>query len=231
MAVPAHPDPRRRLLLGALAGGWLAGLGTAGSGVAWAQAAPRRYRRVASAADADASAGADAPTDTQSDDAFVVAAGEAVRIERFSVYGRSFATMEVPRVIRSDTEWRVRLSSLAYRVTRQGASEPAFSGRYLHNHAAGLYRCVCCNTALFDSRSRFNTAGGWLTFHAPISRFNVVESLPGDADTSGDIHHLAVSCRRCDAHVGEVFDDGPPPTDLRYRIDSVALDFVAYPPY
>jgi peptide-methionine (R)-S-oxide reductase len=163
--------------------------------------------------------------------AFVVPAGEAVRIERFSVYGRSLSTMEVPRVIRSDTQWRVHLSTLAYQVTRQGDSEPAFSGRYLHNRATGLYRCICCGTALFDSRSRFEPGGGWLSFHAPVSAYNVVESLQSEADVAGEVHHLAVSCRRCDAHLGEVFDDGPPPTELRYRIDSVALYFVPYPPY
>lgn len=227
----AHTDPRlrRRLLLGALAGLF------AGFGAPWVRAAagrrPRAGARAVPAADADAPADVSGPAEPQSDEAFAVPAGEAVRIERFSIYGRSLATVEVPRVIRSDTDWQVRLSTLAYQVTRQGGSEPAFSGRYLHNHAPGMYRCVCCGTALFDSRSQFDAGNGWLNFHAPISRFNVVESLQSEADAAGQIHHLAVSCRRCDAHVGEVFDDGPAPTRQRYRIDSVALYFVAYPPY
>lgn len=221
----SHWHLRRRLLLGALAGL------LAGFGAPWTQAASGRRRHAGPAGDADAPADVDEPAVAPSDEAFAVPAGEAVRIERFSIYGRSLATIEVPRVIRSDTEWRVRLSTLAYQVTRQGSSEPAFSGRYLHNHAAGAYRCVCCGTALFDSRAQFNTNSGWLSFHAPISRFNIVESLQSEADAAGELHHLAVSCRRCDAHVGEVFDDGPPPTRLRYRIDSVALYFVAYPPY
>jgi len=229
MTALADPHLRRRLLLGALAGL------LAGFRAPWTQAASGRPGQAGGqaspAADADAPADVNEPAEPQSDDAFAVPAGEAVRIERFSVYGRSLATIEVPRVIRSDTEWRVRLSTLAYQVTREGSSEPAFSGRYLHNHAPGMYRCVCCGTALFDSRSRFDASDGWLNFHAPISRFNVVESLQREADAAGDVHHLAVSCRRCDAHVGEVFDDGPAPTRLRYRIDSVALYFVAYPPY
>jgi len=203
---------------------WLL-LGGAAAGVALALGMPR------GAAAVDADGGADADEDTQSDMAFAVPASEAVLIERFSIYGRSLATMEVPRIIRSDEQWRVRLSSQAYAVTRQGRDEAAFSGRYLHNRAVGMYRCVCCGTALFDSRSQFDRGAGWLNFHAPVSRYNLVESLEDEADAQGEVHHLAVSCRRCDAHLGAVFDDGPAPTRLRYRIDSVALSFVPYPPY
>lgn len=218
MAVPEHSCSRRWLLLGGLA-----------AGVAVAVAMPR----AAAAADGDGTADADneAAADTQSDLAFAVPAGEAVLIERFSIYGRSLATMEVPRIIRSDEQWRVRLPSLAYEVTRQGGNEPAFSGQYLHNRAAGLYRCICCGTALFDSRTQFEPGTGWLNFHAPISPYNVAESLESESDAQGDVHHLAVCCRRCDAHLGTVFDDGPAPTRLRYRIDSVALHFVPYPSY
>ena len=148
--------------------------------------------------------------------------GGAVTIENFSAAGRSEGTVQVARIVKDDAAWRAQLSPEAFEVTRRAGTERAFTGAYLNNHRDGLYRCICCDTALFDARTKFESGTGWPSFWQPISHFNVVES--GD-DTLG-MRRTAVSCRRCDAHLGHVFDDGPKPTGLRYCMNSVALRFV-----
>jgi peptide-methionine (R)-S-oxide reductase len=145
-----------------------------------------------------------------------------VTIENFSAAGVSLGRVELARVEKSDEEWRKVLSPLAYEVTREQGTERAFSGEYDHNHLDGLYRCVCCNTALFDSRTKFDSGTGWPSFWQPISRVNVIEG----ADNSLGMSRVAVSCRLCDAHLGHVFDDGPRPTGLRYCMNSVSLKFL-----
>jgi peptide-methionine (R)-S-oxide reductase len=145
-----------------------------------------------------------------------------VSIESFSAAGVSQGKVDVPRVTKSDEEWRKLLSAEAYHVTREEGTEPAFSGEYDRNHLDGLYRCVCCDTALFDSHTKFDSGTGWPSFYQPISRANVAEG----SDNSLGMSRVAVSCRRCDAHLGHVFDDGPRPTGLRYCMNSVSLKFV-----
>ena len=150
------------------------------------------------------------------------AAGDTVEIESFDANGKSVGLSRVIKIVKSEAEWRAQLSPLAFEVTRKEGTERAFTGPYWDNHADGLYRCVCCDTALFDSKTKYDSGTGWPSFFAPISKPNVVES----ADTSFGMRRVAVSCRRCDAHLGHVFTDGPKPTGLRYCINGVALRFV-----
>jgi peptide-methionine (R)-S-oxide reductase len=145
-----------------------------------------------------------------------------VTIENFSPAGASQGKVAVARIVKTAQEWQQQLSPAAYRVTREAGTELAFSGQYDQNHADGLYRCICCDTALYDSRTKFDSGTGWPSFWQPISRANVDE---GRDDTLG-MTRTAVACRRCDAHLGHVFEDGPRPTGLRYCMNSVALKFV-----
>ncbi len=149
------------------------------------------------------------------------AAANTVTVELFGPDGKSKGTVSVARVVKSDAEWRAQLSPLAYEVTRHEATERPFSGALDTNHADGLYACVCCGTTLYDSSTKFDSGTGWPSFYRAISRYNVVEA----ADRSLGMERTAVSCKRCAAHLGHVFDDGPKPTGLRYCMNSVALTF------
>jgi peptide-methionine (R)-S-oxide reductase len=146
-----------------------------------------------------------------------------VLIENFSAAGKSLGKATVPRIVKTDEEWRKQLSAESFRVTRKAGTERPGSGKYNANHDDGLYRCICCDTALFDSKTKFESGTGWPSFWKPISSANVSEI----ADNSMLMERTAVECRRCDAHLGHVFDDGPDPTGLRYCMNSVSLNFVA----
>ena len=155
--------------------------------------------------------------------ATVMAPAGQVTIENFAPSGKSLGFVRVDKLIRTEEQWRQSLSPEAYEITRHAGTERAGTGKYAYNHADGLYRCICCDTALFDSKTKFESGTGWPSFWAPISDKNVTQS--GD-HTFGMIR-IAVACTRCDAHLGHVFDDGPKPTGLRFCMNSAALNFVA----
>ena len=145
-----------------------------------------------------------------------------VSIEMFSAAGKSQGLVQVDKVVKTEAQWHAQLSPASFYVARQAGTEVAFSGEYDHNKADGLYRCICCDTALYDSRTKFDSGTGWPSFWQAISKINVVKT----ADHSFGMERDAISCRLCDAHLGHVFEDGPRPTGLRYCMNSVALHFV-----
>lgn len=152
----------------------------------------------------------------------LASAAEFVEIESFDARGVSLGKKRVAKVVKSEQEWRRLLSSESFEVTRHAGTETAFTGAYWDLHGEGVFRCVCCNTALFDSRSKFDSGTGWPSFTRPISSANVAEAR----DESWIMERTAVACRRCDAHLGHVFDDGPAPTGLRYCMNSASFLFV-----
>ena len=145
-----------------------------------------------------------------------------VTIENFSAAGVSEGLVTVEPVIKTDAEWRRQLSPASYAVTRQSGTERPFSGEYDKESRSGLYRCICCDTALYDSRTKYDSGTGWPSFWQVLSTHNVVE---GEGSRSGMLGQ-EISCARCAAHLGHVFADGPRPTGLRYCMNSVALRFV-----
>jgi peptide-methionine (R)-S-oxide reductase len=146
-----------------------------------------------------------------------------VLIVQFSDTGERQGSVRVPKVVKPDGDWRKQLSPLAYEITREAGTERAFTGAYWNLHDKGLFRCVCCDTALFSSAAKFDSGTGWPSFWQPIAEENVRHGKP-----SGGYTNSEVTCTRCDAHLGDLFDDGPRPTGLRYCIDSIALRFVKF---
>jgi peptide-methionine (R)-S-oxide reductase len=187
---------RRRFLGAALAGSALAAVG---GGVL----VPRLFARPAPAP---------APAAT----------GQDLLLECFADDGHRLGPCHVRKLVLTDAQWRERLPEASYYVMRHNGTERAFSGAHEKPPVPGLFRCLACDTALYDAATEFDSGTGWPSFWQPIARQNVIEST----DRMFGWMRTAISCAGCDSHLGHVFTDGPEPTGLRYCMNSVALRFV-----
>ena len=152
---------------------------------------------------------------------YAASGDEKVTIIQFTDDGKMLGRATLSKV-NKDAEWKQRLSLLAYRVTREQGTEQPYSQPGYNKREPGLYRCICCDNALFDAKTKFDSRTGWPSFWQPIAAENVHEI----ADNLLGVARIEVQCTLCDAHLGHVFDDGPKPTGLRYCMNTVALRFV-----
>jgi peptide-methionine (R)-S-oxide reductase len=150
-------------------------------------------------------------------------APQEVMVVLFSDSGERVKTVHIPKVVKTEEEWRKQLTPGAFDITRHADTEIAFSGKYWKLEDKGLFRCICCDNALFSPDTKFDSGTGWPSFWAPIA----AENIGTTRDASYGIVRDAVSCTECDAHLGHVFDDGPKPTGLRYCMNSASLKFVS----
>lgn len=146
---------------------------------------------------------------------------KSVTIVEFTDIGRRISARTMDRIVKTETEWKKQLSPDSFEVTRHAATERPYTNENPNAHQKGVFRCVCCDTALFNSDTKFESGTGWPSFWAPMAEENIRETT----DSSLGMVRIEVSCRLCDAHLGHVFSDGPRPTGLRYCMNSVAMRF------
>ena len=142
-----------------------------------------------------------------------------VTIVNFSNDGNNLGKVTVAKVVKTDGEWRQQLGNNSFGIARQADTEMPFSGVSWKEHGTGIFRCICCDTALFSSQTKFESGTGWPSFWAPIAKENIAEKTDG----SLGMDRTEVKCARCEGHLGHVFDDGPQPTGLRYCINSASI--------
>ena len=150
------------------------------------------------------------------------ASGQNVTVRLIGLDGKLTGPVSIPRVQKTDEEWRKQLTAEQYQIARGKGTEPAFCGTLLDNHREGIYHCVSCGLPLFASDSKFNSGTGWPSFFQPVANENVVTR----EDDDFEMQRTEILCALCGAHLGHVFHDGPPPTGLRFCLNSAALTFV-----
>jgi peptide-methionine (R)-S-oxide reductase len=145
-----------------------------------------------------------------------------VTVVNFSDDGKNLGKETIPQVVKTDAEWKEQLGKNSFDITRRADTEMAYTGATWNEHHKGIFRCICCNLALFSSSTKFDSGTGWPSFWTPIAKENV--AIAGD--NSLGMERTEVKCKLCNAHLGHVFPDGPPPTGLRYCMNSASMKFI-----